>query len=236
MSEFKLPEKWCVKTDRENWKVLFDWANFTWDWSYAVTTAVNYNKTHSQYGLSGYTEITFEQFEKHVLKKVEYTIEDLSKGLVVLYNPNKSNKAADVIKKAFPYDIGNCFGTASHYRKDKSGEFRWTTGTDQMGRLPIQHLDVFLKQLEMKKEFTIQDLAEGRCAVHNDGTLDELNLVLKAAFPNDISAPTKRGNDFYFAISSESSQWALSPNTDKPHQSVKNIYQKYVNNKKNYRL
>lgn len=37
-------------------------------------------------------------------------------------------------------------------------------------------------------KFTIKDLAEGRCAVKNDGTLEELNKVLKAAFPIDIEA------------------------------------------------
>ena len=33
-------------------------------------------------------------------------------------------------------------------------------------------------------KFTIKDLAEGKCAVKNDGTLEELNRVLKVAFPN----------------------------------------------------
>lgn len=32
-------------------------------------------------------------------------------------------------------------------------------------------------------KFTIKDLAEGKCAVKNDGTIEELNKVLKAAFP-----------------------------------------------------
>lgn len=37
-------------------------------------------------------------------------------------------------------------------------------------------------------KFTIKDLAEGKCAVRNDGTVEELNKVLKAAFPNGGSA------------------------------------------------
>jgi hypothetical protein len=35
--------------------------------------------------------------------------------------------------------------------------------------------------------FTIKDLSEGKCAVINDGTLEELREVLKLAFPNDTS-------------------------------------------------
>ena len=38
MNEFKLPEKWCVKTNASNWKILFDWAGFTWDWNNARST------------------------------------------------------------------------------------------------------------------------------------------------------------------------------------------------------
>ena len=37
-------------------------------------------------------------------------------------------------------------------------------------------------------KFTIKDLAEGRCAVKNDGTIEELNKVLMAAFPEDVKA------------------------------------------------
>lgn len=37
-------------------------------------------------------------------------------------------------------------------------------------------------------KFTIKDLAEGKCAVKNDGSVEELNKVLKAAFPIDIKA------------------------------------------------
>lgn len=35
----------------------------------------------------------------------------------------------------------------------------------------------------MKKIYTIQDLADGKCAVKNDGTLGELEVVLRKAFP-----------------------------------------------------
>lgn len=48
-------------------------------------------------------------------------------------------------------------------------------------------------------KFTIKDLAEGRCAVKNDGTVEELNKVLKAAFPVK-NQPAIGSSDIYFKI------------------------------------
>lgn len=36
-------------------------------------------------------------------------------------------------------------------------------------------------------KYTIKDLAEGRCSLKNDGTIEELQLVLDLAFPQDTS-------------------------------------------------
>ena len=50
--------------------------------------------------------------------------------------------------------------------------------------------DVFLEYCgikEKKQLFTIKDLSEGRCAVINDGTLEELHQILKLAFDNSFS-------------------------------------------------
>lgn len=44
-------------------------------------------------------------------------------------------------------------------------------------------------------KFTIKDLSEGRCAVINDGTVEELNKVLRAAFPN---SPKANGSWIYY--------------------------------------
>lgn len=44
-------------------------------------------------------------------------------------------------------------------------------------------------------KFTIKDLSEGRCAVINDGTVEELNKVLRVAFPN---SPKTNGSLVYY--------------------------------------
>lgn len=45
-------------------------------------------------------------------------------------------------------------------------------------------------------KFTIKDLAEGKCAVKNDGTVEELNKVLKAAFPS--AEETAYGKNLFY--------------------------------------
>lgn len=68
-------------------------------------------------------------------------------------------------------------------------------------------------------KFTIKDLAEGRCAVKNDGTVEELNKVLKAAFPTDIESTG--GWDFYMKENFD--EWDGYDSTKLPIQSVKDF-------------
>lgn len=73
-------------------------------------------------------------------------------------------------------------------------------------------------------KYTIEDLAAGRCAVKNDGTLEELKEVLKLAFPSD-KTNTNGTCTFYHKISGGSS-WVTSNNTNIPTQSVKDFISK----------
>ena len=75
----------------------------------------------------------------------------------------------------------------------------------------------YIKLLIMNK-FTIKDLAEGRCAVKNDGTVEELNKVLKAAFPKDVQSSGDW--NFYIKIYDE---WGGCDSTKLPIQSVKDF-------------
>lgn len=69
-------------------------------------------------------------------------------------------------------------------------------------------------------KFTIKDLAEGRCAVKNDGTVEELNKVLKAAFPVK-NQPAIGSSDIYFKING--GFWTSGCDTKLPVQSVKDF-------------
>ena len=65
----------------------------------------------------------------------------------------------------------------------------------------------------------IKQLREGTIAVKNDGTLEELNKVLKYAFPNDVSV--SRGLTKYYFVSQDKNYWSLFDTTYLPTHSVK---------------
>ena len=66
--------------------------------------------------------------------------------------------------------------------------------------------------------FTIEDLKQGKCAVINDGTLEELREVLKLAFPN--SSSTDGLYKFYYA---RYNAWNCVDSCSLPTQSVKDF-------------
>jgi hypothetical protein len=70
----------------------------------------------------------------------------------------------------------------------------------------------------MQKKFTVEDLREGKCAAINDGTLEELNKVLKIAWPDDVIA---QGNAKFYEKGNIG--WACSNGTSLPAQSVKDF-------------
>jgi len=80
MSDFILPEKWCVRgtndpnsSYRDRYRDL--WNNFTKNTNYAFLndkyySLNSYNSGNYHYGIpQGYVEITLEQFEKYVVNK-----------------------------------------------------------------------------------------------------------------------------------------------------------------------
>lgn len=68
-------------------------------------------------------------------------------------------------------------------------------------------------------EKLIKQLREGTIAVKNDGTLDELNKVLRYAFPNDVSV--SKGFTKYYFVSEDKNYWSLHDTTNLPSHSVK---------------
>lgn len=96
MSDFKLPEKWCVELKNDNWKILFNWAGFTWEWNMCASKYVFSNKTHGVTNFDNYTEITFEQFKKYVLKEEEFKIGDWVTFTSEINNCNYTSKIKNI--------------------------------------------------------------------------------------------------------------------------------------------
>ena len=77
--------------------------------------------------------------------------------------------------------------------------------------------------------FTIEDLKQGKCAVINDSTLEELYKVLRSAFPND-GAYTRGEYKFYSMNFDSSNEWYPDDVTSLPTQSVKDFLIKEILN------
>ena len=65
------------------------------------------------------------------------------------------------------------------------------------------------KQNEVSEKvvYTIEDLAEGRCSLKNDGTIEELQLVLDKAFPKDKSGASGWLAGISFQKYNEDTDW-----------------------------
>lgn len=72
-ANFILPEKWYVKVTDDNWKILDKWKLTTnWKASCKNQDCVVYYGAYADLDeQKNRTEITFEQFQKHVLKKIK---------------------------------------------------------------------------------------------------------------------------------------------------------------------
>lgn len=68
-------------------------------------------------------------------------------------------------------------------------------------------------------KYTIKDLSEGKCAIKNDGTLEELKEVLTKAFPKDITPP-QGSSDYYYG---KEGVWDSTDFTNLPTQSIKDF-------------
>ena len=72
------------------------------------------------------------------------------------------------------------------------------------------------------KKYTIEDLAQGRCAVIHDGSVEELREVLKRAFPDDCDIPTG-SSQFYRRSWADPRDWGVGDIRNLPTQSVKDF-------------
>ena len=72
--EFVLPGNWGVKCNSSNYKPVKEWAGYDW-WKDNFNRFITHNKTWLYVNNGSYTEITFDQFKKYVLK--EETVEEV---------------------------------------------------------------------------------------------------------------------------------------------------------------
>jgi len=113
-------------------------------------------------------------------------------------------------------NITNCFYYCNGDIKDIQ-KWKYTLG-NILNKTEITFEQFKKYVLKEKNMFTIDDLANGKCAVINDGTLDELKAVLKKAFPQDFNTS---GNYKYYFATMTKTRWSCGDKTSLPTQSVK---------------
>jgi len=106
--DFILPEKWCITSTLESQKTIFDWLleNTNWKKSGSLSIGNHYciegNKCRGWMNYApdrktGYTEITFDQFKKYVLKEevIEESLLDKAKRLYPIGTKFNNYKIAE---------------------------------------------------------------------------------------------------------------------------------------------
>lgn len=169
-----------------------------------------------------------------------YTIEDLRAGKCIIYVDQSTkpctslvNKLNEVLK-AVDIESASLNGNYCFYRYEPTRFSAWVCNDSNIYNLPAQDVTIFHTQLtqstpteDTPKIYTIQDLAEGKVVLINDGTVEELRRVTTA-----IDGYDKEFGGVYKYYKRGQSIWvARDKHTEIiPTQSVK-IFIKELNNK-----
>jgi hypothetical protein len=186
---------------------------------YKATTAPMYwsssHKTHLP-------KQSVKEFFKQLPVPKIWKLEDLRLGNCVLENDGTLEELKTVLKYVFPKDTAT-----DSMRGD--GKFYYTKVNNKTwsvldnAHLPSQSVKIFLEQIPVQKVWTLEDISYGNCALENDGTIKELQTVLRWAFPK--ARRTSGGNcKFYYKMINDTMHWCASDTTDLPKQSVKEFF------------
>lgn len=103
-------------------------------------------------------------------------------------------------------------------------EERYFAGIDPCNGSDSLAVNIFTNPLTtdecFEKVYTIEDLSEGRVAVVNDGNIDELTTVLKAAFPDDNN---KQGLDATYFERSSFAPYRWTSYDSNPHSNTQSV-------------
>lgn len=127
----------------------------------------------------------------------------------------------DVLMKV--YTNGGCavvpglkeYSKGSIYRSEKNGFITNNSGN----KYHSWEDDINLTDKYFTKLYTIQDLKDGKVAVENDGTVEDLNKVLISAFPDDVGSSGL--NLIYERV--KEGEWGGRADSSLPNQSVKDF-------------
>jgi hypothetical protein len=161
---FVLPEKWKLKVSRlediEEYLINKYGKVDKWILENEIEGLILYSNSGQNFrypkyisylDVEDYTEITFEQFQKYVLKKEVYTIEDLANGKCMLNTTGGTNEEIKkVLNAAYP-NTKSLYGIGSKYYWTNR-MYYWNNNDIGNKTLPEQSIQEFLKQIKQIKQ------------------------------------------------------------------------------------
>lgn len=208
--------KWAIKRTPENAEAVNRWANETHNGS-------SIKKYESEYGFihsnpvdlgslfktriaDGYTEIDFETF-KEITGMGEEKREFIEDDWVIGWH-------CECDYKTKAWQVGQT-----------DVDYAWVKGqTHHTWYENLRHATPEeIAAATQQKIFTIEDVRNGKCAIENDGTVEELATVINKSFPSQTKFKIgfHYDKDKYYGILYHEAEWTCGSETRIPSQSVK---------------
>ena len=146
-----------------------------------------------------------------------FTIKDLAEGKCAVEHNGNLEQLNNILKLAFPESYSSTSGVLRYYFINNFELKLWDSSDET--DLPTQSVSDFILPI-----FTIQDFVEGRCAILNDGNLEQLRKVLKVAFPKDKDV-TAGKSLYYYRCPTVNKIWNSGDFTYLPIQSIKDFFE-----------
>jgi hypothetical protein len=230
----QLPKYFIVQQDLDNplWKNYIDWLNEKYAASWSGTNYLYYGYDGNKSVLSG-TALggSIRDFQNNpeliTLKFWNECVNGLEPEKFVL--PEKWTIKMDSQEVV---DYCNDYGKCGLYTISQKHYVHFPAFVGHLKRSTSDHIqesytEITLEQfkkyvMQEKPLYTIKDLQEGKCALLNDGTKENLNIVLKEAFPlNDVVSNGRF--KFYYKTRYNDNEWDCNDTTSLNFQSTKDF-------------
>lgn len=185
----ELPEYFVVKQDESNplWQKYIDWLNKTYhnDHTGCKQAYYGFDGRRSSccfFNIENFnnnpTIITLEQWNS-IVNKPKF---EVGKWYRLKYHKTSYGRCSNSILKSNYMDYDALISNGNFSNQKGSCDTR----DDRLELIiDLSEIQQYLLNGHVDKWFTIENLSEGKCAVINDGTVEELQLVLNTAFPKD---------------------------------------------------
>lgn len=218
--------KWAIKRTPKNAEMVNRWANEMFKGTMGYISS---DKEYQGYLPDGYTEIDFETF-----KEITGMGEEKESPKLKLNGMAKTDESVIIqledgaYKLYIEYYFENSQVVVSEFNNKK----QIYTQSKEIGIDGKFHGVSFD---EKPKIFTIEDVRNGKCAIENDGTEQQLNRILNYGYGYGNRTGIVSGHAKYYFNCDILNSWSCDNTTDLPTQSVK-LFLSQIEGEKEYEV